>query len=83
MSVMDYTDRFVANLLMGGWVTCLAMSAVGYFAWLDNGVAGMQPEVAQLCLVALLVAVALFALPWLWRILTRTRYTPLVVAQSK
>jgi hypothetical protein len=75
MSVQDYTDRFIANLLMGGLVTCLTMSALDYFNWLDEGVAGMQPDVARACLVVGLVAMVLFVLPWLRRVLARASHT--------
>ncbi|RZF30211.1 hypothetical protein EVC45_09405 [Paraburkholderia sp. UYCP14C] len=70
---MDYTDRFVANLLVSGAVTFLTMSAVEYFDWLDDGVAGLRPDVARVCLVALVVTVILFVLPGLWHILARPR----------
>ncbi|APA87425.2 hypothetical protein BJG93_18125 [Paraburkholderia sprentiae WSM5005] len=75
MSLMDYTDRFVTNLLAGGLVTCWTMSVVSYFDWFDDGVAGMTPEVTQLCLVVLLTSVVLFVLPWLWRISMRAART--------
>jgi hypothetical protein len=75
MSVQHYTDRLIANLLMGGLVTCLTMSALDYFNWPDGGVAGMRPDVARACLVAALVAMALFVLPWLRRVLARASHT--------
>jgi hypothetical protein len=67
MSLMDYTDRLVPNLLVGGLVTCWTMSAVDYFDLFGDGVAGMQPEVVQLGLVALLTGAVLSVLPWLRR----------------
>ena len=72
MSVADYTDRFIANLLIGGLATCLTMAVVGYVGWPDNDVGGMSPEVVQLFLVVLLVSVILFVLPGLWHICTRS-----------
>ncbi|SDR55571.1 hypothetical protein [Paraburkholderia tuberum] len=75
MSVTDYTDRFIANLLAGGLVTCLTMSVVGYFNWFANGIGGLTPEVVQLCLVVLLASVTLFVLPWLWCVCARSRRT--------
>ncbi|NYH19989.1 hypothetical protein [Paraburkholderia bryophila] len=83
MSVLDYTDRFVTNLLVGALVTCWTMSAVNYFDWFDNGVAGIEPEVVQVCLVAVLVTTILFVLPWLWHALARSRCTPLGVTQGR
>lgn len=75
MSVMDYTDRFIANLLAAGLATCLTMAAVGSFGWPNNAVGGISPEVVQVCLAVLLVSVVLFVLPWLWRVCTRSRHT--------
>lgn len=82
MSVQDYTDRFIANLLMGGLVTCLTMSALDYFNWPDDGVAGMQPDVVRACLVVGLVAMTLFVLPWLRRVLARVSRTQFADASA-
>jgi hypothetical protein len=73
MSVEDYTDRLVENLLAGGLVTCLTMSAVEYFSWFDAEAAGagIQPKVTQVCLIAAWVASVVIVLPWLWHILAR------------
>lgn len=83
MSVPHYADRFVANLLSAGLVTCWTMSAVDYFGWLGEGVAGMPPQVAQACLVAMLVTVVLVGLPWLRHVLARSRHTPFVDAPTR
>lgn len=83
MSVLDYTDRFVTNLLAGGLVTCWTMSAVDYFDWFDQGAASIEPEIVQVCLVAMLATLLLFVLPWLWHLLGRSRRTPFDDAQGR
>ncbi|PQV50643.1 hypothetical protein [Paraburkholderia sp. BL21I4N1] len=82
MSVLDYTDRFVTNLLVGALVTCWTMSAVDYFDWFDDAAAGLEPEVVQVCLAAVLVTALLFVLPWLWHALARYRRAPFGVTQG-
>jgi len=51
---------------------------VEYFDWLDDGVAGLSPEVAKVCLVIGLAVVVLFVLPSLRRFLVHSRHTLLV-----
>jgi hypothetical protein len=62
MSAMDYIDRFVAKLLIGAQVTCVAMAIINYFDW------SLPP--ALVGLGAVLVAVVLFGMQvvlWLVR----------------
>lgn len=76
MDILDYSDRFIANLLVGGTLTCWAMSVVQYFDWFDDGIAGMHPEVVQVCLVAVLVTAVLLVWSWVRRVLAGSRSTP-------
>ena len=65
MSVTGYTDRFIANLIVSGLVTCWTMFAV---AWFDPSVPGMKQSspAIQFGLSALLAASLLFVVPLLW-----------------
>lgn len=65
MNAMDYIDRFIAKLLIGAQITCVAMAIINYFDW------PFPPPYGGLDVV--LVAVVIFGLPVVLRLVRGSR----------